>query len=153
MEQHLWWIPGALLLAVALHQRWRVHSVGQSAWKGGGFGMFSDLHHNSIAAVLWTRNEAGLEVALRIDPTVSRSLMSRIPTSGNILRWGREIMRGRWQRCGGLACVQPLYSTERPVTIARVTLQHLWITFDGRRGVYTAEERGTWELPAVDRGR
>ena len=144
----LWWIPSLLLVAVAFHHRWKVHSVQQSAWQGGGFGMFSDIERNSFAAVLWVIDDDGREVPIRVDPSVTSTVISRIPTAANILRWGREVIRGEWQRCGDLAYPRPTYSTASPLAIRKMTLHYLCVTFEARRGLYTAEERRHF---AIDR--
>jgi hypothetical protein len=38
-------LPAALLIVVALHQIVRAHTGPLSAWRGGGFGMFSTIDH------------------------------------------------------------------------------------------------------------
>lgn len=40
-DRVLRWLPPALLVVVALHQLWLVHSQNLTPWCGGGFGMFS----------------------------------------------------------------------------------------------------------------
>lgn len=39
-------LPLAVLLVVASIQLARVHLVGQTRWRGGGFGMYTELHPN-----------------------------------------------------------------------------------------------------------
>jgi hypothetical protein len=146
-----WWVPSAVLLAVASHHRWRVHSIRQSAWKGGGFGMFSEIQRSSIAVVLWVIDGNGDEVPIKIDPSQSQTVMSVIPTPENLLRWGRAVVQSKWQRCGDFAHTRPQYSGAMPLRITKVTLRHLRVNFDSCRGAYTVEECGGFTLDSDGR--
>lgn len=130
-------IPAIVLLVVAIYQRLRVRSVHQSAWKGGGFGMFSDIHRNSIAAVIWARANDGQSEPLTIDPSPLFSKPSIVPTARNIQSWGRELVRAKWQRCGRRAHAFMPYGDGVPLAVLKVTLSHLRIDFDARSGTYT----------------
>jgi len=53
---HAGWLPVALLIVVAVHQRIRVELQDQFAWKGGGFGMFSTIDARAIRCHIETEN-------------------------------------------------------------------------------------------------
>jgi hypothetical protein len=45
------WLPPAVLVAVAIVQISLAQTAGLTAWKGGGFGMFSTLDHGAYRGV------------------------------------------------------------------------------------------------------
>lgn len=137
----LWWLPPALLMIVFAHHRWRVHSVGQSAWKGGGFGMFSETDRTAIAVVLWAIDNDGVQAPIRLDPGVSQTITTVVPTPSNIVRWGRELAKTDWQRCGDVAHPRPPSSSAPSLMITQVHLRRLWVSFDVRAGEYRTEMR------------
>ena len=147
----LWLIPSAILLLVAIHQRWRMYSVRQSAWKGGGFGMFSDIQRTSVAAVVWALEDGYRSTPLRLDPSGSVAKATHVPTARNIRQWGEELVALRWQRCGENAHEVAYCSDSDGLTLTQVTLHHLFIDFDGRNGVYTATEGNVYSIPAKRR--
>lgn len=133
-------IPIALLLAVAVHQRWRVSRYGQSAWKGGGFGMFSDLHTGSVTALLRTTGSAN-EVAefLVVFPWDMRA--SVIPTEANLRLTAQEILHNRWTGVGRRAA--PCRESERDnaLVLSSVTVRYARIDFDRQTGAHMASVR------------
>jgi protein-disulfide isomerase len=130
-------LPVWLLLVVVVHHRWRVRKHGQSSWKGGGFGMFSDLHRSASTAVLSVRETQGDPEQLRIDTSDWMTRHNVIPNGVNLRRWGEQILQGRWMRSGARALpLQPGHDA-RALDIEAVTLKHLAIDFDRRTGTYT----------------
>lgn len=141
----LWMVPPLMLLLVAAHQRWRVRTIGQTAWKGGGFAVFSDIDRNSIGATLWVRESDGIR-ACQIEACPPQSRATNVPTDENILRWGREIAKTRWQTCGGTAHPWLPSTNVAPVVTDRIELRRLSIDFDGRAGAYTARTVKTYTV-------
>jgi hypothetical protein len=133
-------VPALLLLAVAIHQRCRVHRAHQSVWKGGGFGMFSDVDRTSVITVLWVRDSKGALERVPLESAAWLAKVSVIPTVRNMCEWGREISRGRWQRCGDFAHELSDLSAVVPLDVAKVTVHHLWMDFNVRTGEYTARQ-------------
>jgi hypothetical protein len=140
--EHMWLVPPIVLVAVAAVQRWRMWRHRQSAWKGGGFGMFSEINRNSVAVILSTIGADGTVHDLRVDPGIPPSITC--PTDAYLKRWGEDVARGEWLKCGAFAHLRPWYSTTSAEAIARVRITRLWLDFDARTGLYRAEERGTW---------
>lgn len=95
------WLPVGLLVAVALHQQYLVHTQDLTAWKGGGFGMFStvdELHRRMVFAYLLT--EAG-EVAVPLDSHQDAFgrlywRTAALPHGDHAGRLAREVARRDW---------------------------------------------------------
>jgi hypothetical protein len=147
----VWWIPALLLVLVAMHQRWRMASVHQSAWKGGGFGMFSDIQRCSVAAVAWVREDDYRLTPLRLDPSAPLAKVTHIPTARNIRQWGEELAAVQWQRCGQTAHELAPGSGDEAALLEKITLHRLEIDFDGRHGMYAATEHDVCTIPAPRR--
>jgi hypothetical protein len=149
MEMSL--LPVWLLLAVVMHQRWRMYKYDQSAWKGGGFGMFSDIHTSWVAAVVTARNADGSLVDLRVDSADWMSRFNVIPTARNLQKWATLLLHTRWRRSGD--SVLP-FQPDRgdPLHVCRVTLRHFRIEFDGRTGVHSARVRSVVSVEAGGTG-
>jgi hypothetical protein len=82
----LWYLPAALLIAMASVQLWLAQSAGLSPWSGGGFGMFSTLdagasrHLHAIALRPGIRRE--LAIPDDLDEQVLRALT--LPSDGRL---------------------------------------------------------------------
>ncbi len=87
------WLPSALLLGVALNQVYLAHTTHLSAWKGGGFGMFSttDGGPNRRVRVFVEGPGIDREVPLpeQLDDLAERA--SALPTDGNLARLARQM--------------------------------------------------------------
>lgn len=137
----LWSLPVLLLITVALIHRVRVHVRGQSAWKGGGFGMFSEIPHTAVVPVLWrVKTDQSVE-EIPIDPSPPWSRESVLPTRKALEGVGASLLKREWQRCGRTAHEwrAPASEGER-FRADGVILRVLRIAFDGRAGSYRSVE-------------
>jgi hypothetical protein len=93
------YLPVYIAVAVAVHQRWRVNRYAQDPWKGGGFGMFSDIFGTaSLTATLVTRGPHNERIEYRLDaPAPSTSKAVIIPTRRHIVALGRMILLSCWR--------------------------------------------------------
>jgi hypothetical protein len=135
-----WLIPPALLLLVFAHQRWRVLTRRQTAWKGGGFGMFSDIDRSAIAATVTVHDGDKGTRMLRLPASAPTARVSAIPTEPNIRAWGKELLARPWEACGDAAHEWQMLSTTEPVRVEAVTLRWIWVEFDRRTGEYSGSE-------------
>ena len=71
-----------ILIAVALVQMVRVFTAGQSRWRGGGFGMYAELHPNATQIWLFESGSTGAAPTL-----LSES--ERAPTGDRVARCKR----------------------------------------------------------------
>jgi hypothetical protein len=140
--------PVVLMVLVFLHQRWRMYTVHQNPWKGGGFGMFSDLYRNSVVPTLWVSGAAMEQVPLRLESTEWMSRVNAVPSRRNIHRWGDELLRGRWRCCGDRVHPLPAFSSERPLIVSRVSLVHLVVSFDAASGLHSGRPERTYSIEA-----
>ncbi|HZM93507.1 MAG TPA: hypothetical protein VFB92_08805 [Vicinamibacterales bacterium] len=120
------WLPPVLLVVVAALQVGLAQTVDLTAWKGGGFGMFSTLDHGAYRGVdivvdAPDRSES-LEIPLSLETAAARA--AACPTGG-LLRALAEGIAAREQRY------------QRVVTRVTVTA---WRT-DFDRGTLQASER------------
>ena len=93
------WLPPVLLVVVAVLQVGLAHTVDLTAWKGGGFGMFSTLDHGAYRGVdivvdAPDRSES-LEIPLSLESVAARA--AACPTDG-LLRALAEGVAAREQR-------------------------------------------------------
>lgn len=51
------YVAPLLLVLVAAHQYYRVHSANWNSWRGGGFGMYAGFHPAHSEAWLWRDND------------------------------------------------------------------------------------------------
>ena len=140
------WLPVLCLVAIALHHRWRIHAIGQSAWKGGGFGMFSDVPRHHMLALMRTTDSSGIPIELRIDAKTYEAKVTVLPTGENALQWARQIAAGQWQRVGNLARPYTPGCGIPPLALERISVHHLELDFDGSIGRYQAAERHAYSL-------
>ena len=86
-------LPSALLLAVALNQVYLAHTTHLSAWKGGGFGMFSTTDGGPNRRVRVFVEGPGIDrevpVPEHLDDLAERA--SIFPVDGNLARLAREM--------------------------------------------------------------
>jgi hypothetical protein len=146
--------PALLLLVVSLHHRWRVWSVGQSCWKGGGFAMFSDTLEHVPVTELWVVAGDGRKLRLPIDEGAlpQHIWAAVIPTRYHMTKLGRAAAEGSWQQCGSGAH-RSLPACGEPLRVARVVVRHRTVDFDATTGIHRAEERTTYEVgQSVARG-
>ncbi|NUN49180.1 MAG: hypothetical protein HUU15_10170 [Candidatus Brocadiae bacterium] len=90
--------PSLLLIAVAVFQMVRAGTLQQSAWKGGGFGMFSTSDAPSARFLrCWVRTPEG-EVRVETPPDFQElaRLARTVPTRENLERLGRSLETGVW---------------------------------------------------------
>ena len=138
LEQLLLRAPVGLMLIIFVHQRWRVSALGQNPWKGGGFGMFSDIYRNSVVPQIWISNEAGEQVALKPDAVPWTSRVNSIPSRRNLEQWANELIRARWRRTANAAQRVPESLPDEGAIAVRVSLLHLVIGFDAKSGCHRA---------------
>lgn len=137
----LWWVATpVLLVAVAIHHLWRVRSIDQSAWKGGGFGMFSEPPRCSLATTLWIATPEGAVESIDVDPQSVSLRLLWVPSERSVRRWANAVAIGKWVRAGEWAQRCSATGTESPLNIQSVCVRHLRLDFDGRVGAYTARE-------------
>jgi hypothetical protein len=86
-------IAPALLAGVALIQIVRVHTGPLTAWKGGGFGMFSTVERPEIHLLRCFAVEGTRERALPVPPALRRDELRALgyPTHANLLALGRRL--------------------------------------------------------------
>jgi hypothetical protein len=143
-------VPAALLVAVALHQRRRMHTHDQNAWKGGGFGMFSDIHTGSVTALLSTADAAGVARDLFLElPAGARP--SIVPTERNLRSWADEIITSRWTDHGGRAVLDREGDANKSLTVRRVIVRFARLDFDRRTGTHRASVHKKISVPASDK--
>lgn len=133
----LGFIAPVILVAVAMHQRWRMRALRQSAWKGGGFGMFSDIQRSYASSTL-VCEEPGGPKERTVDPSSADALVSRIPSEDHMKRYARSLSQRLWQGSGHAgARPTPLYMEGPSLNVTGVRVRHRWIDFDGETGHYT----------------
>ncbi len=142
-------LPSALLIGVALHQRWRMWRHNQWSWKGGGFAMFSDTGETVPITELWTEDSNGETSCLQLaDPSDARLRWAKvIPTKRHMSKWADAVASGSWQRCGiGAHALQPANVAAR-LNVRRVVIRDRTIKFEGTIvGVLTAVDRARYEV-------
>ncbi len=134
------WLAPCALLAVFAHQRWRVRTLRQTVWKGGGFGMFADIRRVIVRATLWVDGDGGDMVRLAVEPPGVFSRVSTVPTVANRRRWATELYRTTWQRCGDYAHPLNRAIDVCPLAVRQITVHLSTIDFDARACAYTAAE-------------
>jgi hypothetical protein len=134
-----WWLPVVLLVVIALIQRIRVHLWGQSAWKGGGFAMFSEIPHTAVLPILCRVKAGEIVERIPIAPSHMRSKESIMPSKRALERLGTNLLRRDWQRCGTTAheWFEASPGSER-LKPDGVIVRTLRVGFDGRTGTYVA---------------
>ena len=130
------WLAPSVLLIVAAYQRVRVLTVNQCPWKGGGFGMFSDIQKNVILAMLTVPTSHGHRQVLW-KPGARAEVARRTPTPRHLRQVATMILSGRWLVQGDAA--MPYYSEAGlpPTQVHSVTILFLQEDFDSRRGVHS----------------
>ncbi len=101
-------IPVVLLSLVALNQIRLAHSSDMTAWKGGGFGMFSTLDRPRARQVRVHLLGAGRDIPFSVPPelrNLNESVKNR-PTEKKLLRLGREVAESLKQRLPELETVR-----------------------------------------------
>jgi hypothetical protein len=120
------WLVPCLLIAIASTQLGRVFFSGQSRWRGGGFGMYSEFHPN--LAQIWLVELGPFEVG-----ATARRLFEKDAAP--------EVARlvGRCMRLRSRACLQALAAVLPPSSApARGRRLELWLpTFDAATGTLT----------------
>src|SRR3954463_2551325 len=102
----MWSIPLILLVAVALHQRWRVWTVGQNPWKGGGFAMFVDAHRTFDITEIHIEDAGHTTWLQIIGDHYPRRKAVTVPTRKNMLAWARWVAGAHWVQSGGAASLR-----------------------------------------------
>src|ERR671913_2253639 len=115
-------LPALVLAAIALLQVYLVKTTGLTAWKGGGFGMFSttdDAPHRAVRVVVEApgRSEE-VEIAPSIDEDAVKAMT--LPSDRRLQRLA-EAVAAREQRY------------HRPVTRVRITVWRHHVAADGLR--------------------
>jgi hypothetical protein len=92
--------PAILMCLVALVQIVRAHTQGQSAWKGGGFGMFSTSDSPQARFVRCTLEGPDKEYRVQLPRRLSElSMLARtVPTPGNVRDLALEALDVDWVR-------------------------------------------------------
>jgi hypothetical protein len=139
----MWIVPILLLILVALHQRWRVATTGQTAWKGGGFGMFSTIPNTIVIADATVDAGAGSVRRLRFDIDSSGSQMRAVPTEEHLRAWARAVYLAEWEQCGQSIHRRSPNSRQPPLTILAVTVSRIRMAFHCQTGAYTASPDAT----------
>jgi hypothetical protein len=90
--------PSALLVIVAVTQIVRAHTIRQSPWKGGGFGMFAsaDTPNNRVVRcwIVTPEGEERVDVPPYMDDL---ALTARyVPTRANLIRLAEALETGKW---------------------------------------------------------
>lgn len=132
------YVPVFLMLGVFVVHRLRVARLGQSAWKGGGFGMFSDVRRTSVTASATFVDEDGAEVSLRLPPCGPGDRAVQIPSPENVRRWAERLVDSEWQRCGDVAHLVNSHALVRPLQLTKVTAVVRRLDFDGTIGAYSS---------------
>ena len=93
------WLPPAVLVAVAIVQIGLAQTVDLTAWKGGGFGMFSTLDHGAYRGVDIVVEAPDRSESLAIPPSLETAAAraAACPTDG-LLRGLAEGVAAREQR-------------------------------------------------------
>jgi hypothetical protein len=93
------WLPPAVLVAVAIVQIGLAQTVDLTAWKGGGFGMFSTLDHGAYRGVDIVVDAPDRSESLAIPPSLDTAAAraAACPTDG-LLRALAEGVAAREQR-------------------------------------------------------
>ena len=102
------WLPSALLMGVALNQVYLANTTHLSAWKGGGFGMFSTTDGGPNRRVRVFVQGPGLDrevpVPEHLDDLARRT--SALPVDGNLARLARQIARATGNPWGDVRTVR-----------------------------------------------
>ena len=114
---HTMLLPPLLLVVVALGQVTLAKTVGLTAWKGGGFGMFSTLDHGAYRGVVATIEAPDRSETLEMPPSLEELAARAAACPSDWLL--RELARGIVSR-------ERRY--ERPVTAIRLSVWQT--TFD-----------------------
>ena len=102
------WLPSALLLGVALNQVYLANTTHLSAWKGGGFGMFSTTDGGPNRRVRVFLEGRGIDrevpVPEHLEDLAQRA--SALPVNGNLARLARQIARAAGGQSGEVRTVR-----------------------------------------------
>jgi hypothetical protein len=135
-------LPALLLVLTALHHRWRTRTVRQSAWKGGGFAMFSDMVRTALIPELIFQVQ-GESRRVRIPPPEQYDIVTIIPTISRIDSFRRDLARQMWRLCGDSA--HPVDGAPTGMEVTDVCIQHVWVDFDCRTGIYSGTVIATYQ--------
>lgn len=147
----MWFLPPLLLIIVAIHHRWRMRSRNQSAWKGGGFAMFSEIFGNTDTTTLSAKAKEGGDLSLTV-LGVNHPLREKarsIPTEKNWLSWVRWVAAREWTRCGSSVHLPMPGQEGASLTVERVTVRFRQIDFDGRSGEYSARDVADYSIDSA----
>lgn len=123
------------MLLIALHHRERVIRIGQSAWKGGGFAMFSVPNRQIVVrGELWVREDRALR-PLRVDG-LNPYPISVVPSEKNLQRLCRAILGRQWRRDGVRAVPLTRAASDTTLDVAKVTVTCIRIDFEAATGIY-----------------
>lgn len=143
----MWTIPLILLVAVAAHHRWRVWSVGQTPWKGGGFAMFADVQRTFDITEIRVAGPHGmsrLRVAADLQDHYLRKQARAIPTRKNMLAWAHWVSRAEWAQAGESAYLRSLAHEGKALDVIEVVVRHCEREFDCVTGTHTLNERTSY---------
>ena len=137
----MWELPSLVMVAVAIHHRWRMHTCGQSAWKGGGFAMFSTARCHVLNMWLWHVSHDRCEmVAVPDNRSHLRNQAVYVPTPRNIRRLAVGLLDGAWLRLGSVAILCPPSEMRERAEMAAALIQHRTVDFDMTSGTYRSVE-------------
>jgi hypothetical protein len=129
------WLVPFLLITIASAQLGRVFFSGQSRWRGGGFGMYSEFHPNLTQ--LWL---------VDLGPSDTRATTQRLSEKDAAPEVARLV--GRCMRLRSRTCLQALAAVLPPSsTPARGRRLELWLpTFDAATGTLTRRLKAELDL-------
>jgi len=100
-ERWRWWLPPALLVAVAITQPVLVHRAHLTPWKGGGFGMFASTDGAAFRRVRMIVDRGGRSEEVESSPSLDTlELQARLFPSDRRLRRLAAALVARERRRG-----------------------------------------------------
>jgi hypothetical protein len=147
----MWIIPILALVAVFFYQRSRVRHARQTVWKGGGFGMFSDINKNLILTEICLHRRSTENEVLRVlEGAGPGTKVAAVPVEKNFLEWGRFVLKQKWLKNGSVAVRHHPGWPGIPSIAESVTIVHATLDFDGRTGTQLARRISTYSYSAKD---
>jgi hypothetical protein len=142
------------LLTIAIHHRWRVSKGFQTVWKGGGFGMFSDIPEFAVLAEVSVRHGTELKwmvVNLNAAPLLAYSY----PSESGLRALAVEMASRAWQGGGDSAVTWDGSGAGMRLPVCSVRLTRVRVDFDAATGTYRGTPDGhvCVEVPTTESRR
>jgi hypothetical protein len=129
------------LVGMAIHHRWRVYMGLQTVWKGGGFGMFSDIREFAVLAEVSVRRGNELRWAV-VNPSAAPLLAHSYPSESHLRALAVEMASRAWQAVGDSVVAWDGSGAGMRLPVGSVRLTRVRLDFDAATGTYRGAPDG-----------